>query len=160
MRRDLIALPDDSKVWIYAADAKIPEEDAELIKERLYDFTMKWQSHGTEVDCYGHLFHNRFIVLVADESNLPSGCSIDSSVHFIQALGHHYRVDFFNRLVFSYLQNDEVHTIHKSQLKDAFNDKKIGLETLMFDHLVKTKKAFLEEWIIPLKDSWYMKWIR
>ena len=120
---------------------------------------MKWDSHGRPLDCYGHLFHSRFLALVTDESNHPSGCSIDSSVRFVKALGEKYNIDFFDRLQIAYLLNDEVHVIHKNDFQDAFDKGIIGHDTLMFNNLVKTKKEFLTDWIIPLSESWYMKWL-
>ena len=159
MRRDLIALPDESKVWIYQADHKIDVPVTDKIKSHLYDFTMSWQSHGAELDCYGHVFHNRFLVLVTDESNHPSGCSIDSSVHFVKSIGAQYGIDFFDRLKIGYIDDNEIKLIHKNEFKQAYDDQIITGETLMFNNLVKSKSEFLDEWVVPLKDSWYMKWI-
>lgn len=157
MRRDLIALPDSSKVWIYQAPAPVSYEVSEQIKKDLYDFTMEWKSHGHELDCYANLFHYQFLVFVADSSNLPSGCSIDSSVHFIQALGDKYGVDFMDRETFSYMVDDTVHSIAKSDFKGGFESGKLGEEILMFDNLVQNKADFLERWVVPLEESWHRK---
>ncbi len=159
MRRDLIALPENSKVWIYQADKSIPEDTCEAIKEALYDFSMSWISHGVELDCYGHLFHSQFLVLVADSSNLPSGCSIDSSVHFIEGLGQRHKVNFFDRMTFTYMQDEVVYAVHTTDFKDKFDSGAINAETLVFDNLVNDKSTFINEWIKPLKDSWHMKFL-
>lgn len=159
MRRDLIALPDNSKVWIYQSQNNIEIDVGNKIKKHLYDFTMQWTSHGKEVESYGHLFHNKFLVLVADETNHVSGCSIDSSVHFIKQLEQTYNLDFFDRLNFAYLKDETVHKISIQDLKQAYNEGTIDDETLMFDNLVKTKDTFISEWIIPFKDSWYTKYL-
>ncbi len=159
MRRDLIALPEDSKVWIYQSDKKIADQASQDIKDALYTFSMNWQSHGSELDSYAHLFHHQFVVMVADGSQLPSGCSIDSSVHFISALGEKHGIDFFNRMNFAYLIDDHVHTVKSSELKAAYSNKIINEETLMFDNLVNIKSDFLEKWIVPLRDSWHTKFL-
>jgi len=159
MRRDLIALPEDSKVWVYQAKQKISDDVAEKIKSALYDFSMSWVSHGKELDSYGHLFHSQFIVLVADSSNLPSGCSIDSSVHFIEELGKKYDVDFFDRMTFTYMIDDQVEIVHSSQLADFYKDNKVNDDTLMFDNLVNDKTHFITEWIKPLNESWHKKFL-
>lgn len=159
MRRDLIALPEDSKVWVYQAGKKITDDVTEQIKEALYNFSMSWVSHGQELDSYGHLFHSQFIVLVADGSNLPSGCSVDSSVHFIQALGNKYNIDFFDRMTFTYMIDEEVHTIHSSKLGQSYKSGLITDETFMFDNLVSDKEHFITEWIKPLNESWHKKFL-
>jgi len=120
---------------------------------------MQWTSHGKVIDSYAHLFHNQFIVLVADGSELPSGCSIDSSVHFITDLGKLHRVDFFDRMTFAYLEDDHVNTINNIDFKQAYKEKVVSNETLMFDNLVNNKKDFLEKWIVPLEDSWHTKFL-
>jgi len=159
MRRDLIALPDDSKVWIYQAKQPLDEQSSQAIKDSLYDFSMQWKSHGQDIDSYAHLFHNQFIVLVADGSQLPSGCSIDSSVHFITELGNKYKADFFDRMTFAYLEDDHVKTISNVEFKNAYTSNLVSKETLMFDNLVTNKKDFLEKWILPLEESWHTKFL-
>jgi len=155
MRRDLIALPDSSRVWIYQAAAPLSHDISEAIKKQLYAFTMQWKSHGHELDCYANLFHYQFLVMVADSSNLPSGCSIDSSVHFITKLGEQHQVDFMDRETFAYLEDDEVHSIHRDHFSQGFSAGRLSEDILMFDNLVNNKADFLEKWVIPLEDSWH-----
>lgn len=159
MRRDLIALPDTSKVWIYQADKPLSDSITQKVKDELYDFSMSWSSHGKELDSYGHLFHYQFLVLVADGSNLPSGCSIDSSVHFVEALGQKYGIDFFDRNTFAYMKDDEVHFVQSKDLPEFYKNNEITDDTLMFDNLVSTKEDFIQGWIKPLKESWHKRFI-
>ncbi len=159
MRRDLIALSDHSKVWVYQCDQFINDEDSEAIKQSLYEFTMQWSSHGQELECYAQLFHNKFLVFVADDAHIVSGCSIDSSVNFIKTLESKFNLNFFDRLNFTYMKDDEVKVIHSSQFKAAFDSGQINADTFMFDNLVKDKAQFLSSWIVPLKESWYTKFI-
>ena len=157
MRRDLIALPEDSKVWIYQASNPISDKIADLIKEEIYNFTMNWTSHGHTLDCYGHLFHYQFLVMVADANSLPSGCSIDSSVHFIKGLGEKYGIDFFDRMRFAYLDGEDIKTVSNVEFKGLVSNGNINHETFMFNNLVDNKNTFLEKWIIPLNESWHQK---
>lgn len=159
MRRDLIALPDTSRVWIYQSPVMIDDDTTEKIKADIYDFTMQWASHGQELDCYGHLFHYQFLVLVVDGSNLPSGCSIDSSVHFIQGLNEKYNVDFLDRMTFTYLEEDHVHSLPSTDFKSAVSDGKINEHTLVFNNLVDNKTDFLEKWIVPVNESWHKRFL-
>ena len=160
MRRDLIALPPDSKVWIYQASQPVSHSDADIIKEEIYRFTMNWASHGHVLDCYGHLFHYQFLVLVADANSLPSGCSIDSSVHFVKAIGDKFKIDFFDRMQFAYLDGDHIATLSSTRFKEAVSEGQINNDTLVFNNLVDNKSDFLENWIIPLQDSWHQKFVQ
>lgn len=159
MRRDLIALPDDSKVWIYQAEKSIDINTADQIKEALYNFTMSWSSHGHQLDCYGHLFHFQFIVFVVDGSKLPSGCSIDSSVHIVEKIGEKYKIDFFDRLNFAYFESENIMTVDKDKFKNLYQEGLITDDSLVFNNLVKTKEEFISKWIIPLNESWHKKFV-
>ncbi len=159
MRRDLIALPDDSRVWVYQADQFISESATEHLMSKLYNFTMTWSSHGAELDSYATIFHYIFLVVVADPHRLPSGCSIDASVHVIEDLGNQYNLNFMDRMQFAYLKNDIVHTIQSNDLGEAYRNGLINDNTLFFDNLVNTKEALLERWILPLKESWHTRFL-
>ena len=80
-------------------------------------------------------------------------------MHFIQNLERKYGVQLFDRMNYSYLENDEVKSIHNSELAAAMEEGRINEETLMFDNLVKTKKEFIERWTVPFKDSWYIRMV-
>ncbi len=159
MRRDLIALPDSSRVWIYQSSEPIKPEHSDDIKKALYDFTMNWKSHSASVESYAHLFHNRFLVFVADESSHVSGCSIDSSVHLIKTIGEALEIDFFDRMHLAYLKEDVVHDIHISDIGAKINAGIIDKNTLIFDNMVKDKRSFIDDWVKPIEESWYAKYI-
>lgn len=161
MIRDLIALPNESKVWIYQASRELSYDEIDIIRPRIYDFADAWTSHGIEVEAYGNIFHKRFLVLVADESNLGvSGCSIDTSVNFTKEMGNLISIDFFDRMQYAIMHEDEsISTIHHSKFKEAIQENKINKESLIFDNLVNTKDKFLNEWIKPIQKSWHNRFI-
>jgi len=159
MRRDLIALPDISRVWIYQCKEPVSYETGEKIRDDLYQFSMQWKSHGVDLDCYGNLFHYQFLVMVADPTNLPSGCSIDSSVNFIKELGQRYDRDFMDRMTYAYMEDDHVKTISHADFPSAYKSGQITDETLVFNNLVDDKATFLENWIVPLNESWHRKFL-
>ena len=159
MRRDLIALPENSKVWVYASDTFIDDDKANEIKSHLYNFSMQWKSHGQDVESYVHLFHNRFIVFVADDSKHVSGCSIDSSVHLVQQIEQHYGLNFFNRMQYYYIEDDQIKSIHHNQMNQAISEGQISEDSLFFNNLVNNKDQFIHQWISPIKDSWYKKYL-
>lgn len=157
---DLIALDDSSKVWIYHASRPIPEELIPDVKGHIHSFVSNWVSHNRALKAYGNIFHNRMICLFVDETQAgASGCSIDTSVNFVKNLGAEYDVDFFDRMIFSYIDNDAVYSAKKSELKELYQDQTINDSTLFFDNLVKTKEQFIQQWLVPLSDSWIRKMV-
>jgi len=157
---DLIALDDSSKVWVYHSSELIPEEKIPEIKNHIFNFVGQWVSHNNALKAYGNIFHNRLLCLFVDETKAgASGCSIDSSVRFLKKLGDHYNVDFFDRMIFSYILDDEVLTASRPELKNLYEQKVVSDDTLFFDPLVKNKEQFIQSWLVPLGDSWMKRMV-
>ncbi|HEX5624562.1 MAG TPA: hypothetical protein VFX48_00990 [Saprospiraceae bacterium] len=155
---DLLSFPDQARIWVYAADQPIPEEQVPVVYQAILDFTAEWSSHQKALRATGGLLHRRFLVLVVDaDFNTPGGCSIDVSVHFVKHLGKELGIDFFDRNLFYYIDQEEVLPIRKDQMGEALEQGRIHPETLFFDTLVSQKAAFQKEWLKPLKDSWHYR---
>jgi hypothetical protein len=160
MIRDLIALNNTSKVWIYQADRDFTYDELDEARPMIFEFLENWTSHNQNLLTYGNIFHLRFLALFVDETIAgASGCSIDKSVHFVEALGVKFGINFFDRNTFSYIENDEVQFIHKADLKSGLVENKINGETLFFNHLVQSKHDFLKHWLVPFDESWQKKFI-
>ncbi len=161
MLREVIALPMESRVWIYQSDREFSYDELDDIRPVLYRFVENWESHGVPVTGYANVFHKRFIVIMADEtSHGVSGCSTDSSVNIVKELGAQLNADFFNRMLFAYFDEEEnIHVLSKDDFSKAYTDGVINDNTLVFDHLVKTKEQFIDRWVLPLKDSWHKRFV-
>jgi len=103
--------------------------------------------------------HNRFLVLMVDETQAgASGCSIDSSVAFVKQIQAQYGVDFFDRMSFSYQdEQGKVHTLPRADFEKAYQEGTITDETLVFDTLVKSKAELDKGLLKPLKESWHAR---
>ncbi len=149
-----------TRIWIYQASREIPPQMYPVIKDVLKRFAESWTSHNIHLHAYADLLLNRFLLLAVDESKAgASGCSIDTSVRFIQQLGEQLKVDFFDRLTFAWLEDGAVKTAHQQDFTRLFTEGKITEETLVFDNLVNNKADFEKGWIKPLGKSWHRKMI-
>lgn len=153
-------LPDTTRVWIYQANQPIADSAVPEIREKIQTFAENWVSHNRALRSFGDLWHNRFVVLLVDESRAgASGCSIDASVHFLKKLQAEYGVDLFDRMIFSFKKNDEIISLDRATFAEWYADGKIDDETLVFDTLVNNKKDLEESWLKPLKDSWHRRMV-
>lgn len=157
---DLIALDDSSKVWIYQSDVEFTYDELDEARVDIFNFLSEWTAHSHGLTCYGNIFHKRFLAIFVDETNSSaSGCSIDKSVKFVQYLGDKFDKDFFNRMAYAYMIDEEISTIPHTDLSAKYESKEINDDTLFFDNLVTTKADFLKYWIKPLKDSWHSRFL-
>ncbi|MBV9987813.1 MAG: hypothetical protein JO301_09040 [Chitinophagaceae bacterium] len=145
----------DSRVWIYQSSRGFMMSEALQLEGMMQDFIERWNSHGTPVKGYANLLFGQFIVLMADETaSGVSGCSTDSSVRLIKEVEQIFKVDMFNRQNLAFLVKEKIQTIPLAQLDYAFENGFITPDTIYFNNLVLTKQALLDQWMIPVKDSW------
>jgi len=149
---------DSSKVWIYQSSRLFLISEAFEIEDLLKEFTTSWKSHGTPVKGYANLFFGQFIVLMADETaSGVSGCSTDSSVRLIKTIEEKFNVNMFDRQMLSFIVKERLQLLPLSQLNYAIENKFIDSNTLYFNNTVLTKKDLVDNWVIPVKDSWLSK---
>ncbi|MGH1339156.1 MAG: hypothetical protein ACRBFS_23770 [Aureispira sp.] len=151
------SFPAEARIWIYQSNRALTATEAEQANQRLELFVKQWLSHGKRVQAWASLLHQHFLVLMVDEEQeAPSGCSIDSSVALVKELGQAFGIDFFDRMMFTYVQKDgQVTTADRDTFANLYAQNQIDEDTLVFNNLVNTKAAFENTWKVPLKESWH-----
>ena len=104
------------------------------------------------------LKYNRFIIIaVNQEVQAATGCSIDSSVEFIQSLEKKYDVDLLDKMNVTFKLGE--HVAHKPLIdfKKMVKDKAVTENTIVFNNLVNNIQEFNESWEVPAADSWHSR---
>ena len=147
-----------SRIWIYQSSRPFSSTESVQIQKSIDEFISAWTAHGAAVKGIGLIAFNQFIILVADESHTQvSGCSTDSSVHFIQQVQQTWKTDFFNRRTLAFWMQDEVRLLDMGDLPGAMENQTIQAETLYFNNLVATLQDWINQWIQPVGESWIAK---
>lgn len=151
-------LPEESRIWIYQSNRKFSDDEMSEIDTDLKKFVENWAAHGTGLEASYLLKYNRFIILaVNQEVQQATGCSIDSSVAFIQNLEQKYQVDLLDKMNVTF-KNGE-HIAHKSLIdfKRMAKEKAVTQNTIVFNNLVNTIEEFNENWEVPAAESWHSR---
>lgn len=149
---------DNSRVWIYQSNRLFTLSEALQIEELLEQFTESWLSHGAKVKGYANLFFGQFIILMADETGTGvSGCSTDSSVRLVKTIEQDYHVNLFDRQTLAFVVKERIQLLPMEQLNYAIENNFIDADTAYFNNTIQTKQELLNNWIIPVKDSWLAK---
>jgi hypothetical protein len=152
---------DNSRVWIYQSNRLLTLSEALRLEEYLQQFVDDWKSHGHKVKGFGTLFFGQFIILMADETaSGVSGCSTDSSVRFIQNMETAFGIQLLDRQLLAFWHKDKVQTLPLSQIPYALEHHFIHPDTLYFNNLADTKLKLLNQWLLPLKDSWLKRYLQ
>lgn len=153
-------LPDDSRVWIYQSNRKLNDSEIESIHTKTNDFLEQWTAHGKDLEAGFELKYNRFIVIGLNQENASaSGCSIDSSVYFIQSLEKEFEIDLLDKMNVTFYNGDFI--AHKSLIdfKKMAKAKSVSKKTVVFNNLINTKAEYLENWEVPAEESWHNRFL-
>jgi hypothetical protein len=151
----------DSKVWIYQSNRLLSISEALQLENILKDFVENWESHGAAVKGYANLFFGQFIVFMADDTDARiCGRAVDAVTRFVQELEKQFAVNLMDRQTLGFIVKDNIQLLPFSQLNYAIENNFINTDTLYFNNLVINKKELLNNWLIPVKESWLMSKIK
>ena len=81
------SLPDDSRVWVFAAEPPLHGAAAEQLLDDVERFLERWQAHGAPLRTGYDWREGRFLTVGVDQSTAgASGCSIDGLYRTLRAL--------------------------------------------------------------------------
>ncbi len=149
-------LPEEARIWIYPSDRPFRSDEILQLEQALSDFLAQWTAHNQSLEAGFVLPHDRFIVIgINQETAHASGCSIDSSVRFIQELEGKFKIVLLDKMNVTFKQGD--YFVHKqlSDFRKMAKSKSVTKETIVFNNLVDTKSDFKNNWEIPAEQSWH-----
>jgi len=152
-------ISDQARVWIYQSNRELTAGEVEFVEANARKFTDQWAAHGTPLHTSCLVKYNRFLILAADEEvHKASGCSIDSSMHFIQALEAELKLSFTDRLHVVFLKDEEAVGMHVTGISEAVKEGKIDENAITFNNLVPSKGELLTNWKVRAGDTWLKKY--
>ena len=157
---DFKSLSKESRVWIFQSIKSIDNQTIEKIKSKLQLFLEDWKSHQMNFKSSFEIRNNTFIIIAADESNLVSGCSIDSLVNFIKELESLFDLQLMDKLHVKYIFNDEIQTKHLNDFKILCQSLEKNQELIVFNNLVKNIFELNHNWNVDIRESWHKKYLK
>lgn len=149
-------LPLHSRIWIYQSNRKLTDDEVAEITESLQLFLQNWSAHGQELEASFVMKYNRFIILAVNQDvQAATGCSIDTSVKFIQDLEQKYSIDLLDKMNVTYKQGEFI--THKSLIdfKKMAKERAVTANTIVFNNLVNTIEEWQDFWEVPASESWH-----
>ncbi len=148
-------MPEEARLWIYQAERKLTDKEVEFVRFNTENFLNQWRAHGQDLKSSFTIEYDQFLVISVDESfSQASGCSIDASVHLIEALQSELGISFMTTSKVAFLQNDKINLYPFNKLKEQAKDNVISPETLVFDNTVKNVAEFKSRWLMESGATW------
>lgn len=154
-------MPDEARLWIYQVSRKLTPDEVKLVRNHTERFLSDWKAHGMDLKAAYTMAYDQFLIISVDESfSQASGCSIDSSVHLINALESALGVSFMTTSQVAFLLGDEISLFPFNNLKAQVANKVIDPTTKVFDNTVKNVSEFKQKWLVPSANSWVNRYFQ
>ncbi len=148
-------LPDNCRLWMYAANRALNEQEEAEMGKALEAFTSQWTSHDMPLQGKASILHQRVVLIAVNEAvHSVSGCGIDKSVKLMKDLGAQYGIDFFNRLQILVKQDNALVGYTKEQLQQAIDQGEVDEETLVLNPMPQSLGEFKQKGWVPLQQFW------
>ena len=154
-------LPDDARLWVFAAPRTLAPDESAALLERVDAFLERWAAHGAPVLGARDFREGRFLFVGADErATGVSGCSTDTLFHTLadveQALGTNLRGTAAQ--VFYRDAAGEVKSAARPEFRALAQGGEVGEETVVFDNTVATVGELRAgRWETRFRDAWHAR---
>lgn len=154
-------ISDNAKIWVYPSSRKFYATEVEEVENQIKLFVENWKVEDETFKASYQFLHNRFIVLVADDSaHALVNKDLDEAVSFIFKLQNKYDVQLLDRMNVCFKQGQFVQYKELKDFKKLLKNKAITGKTIIFDNLVANNYDFKNFWEVPIEDSWYNRYLK
>lgn len=153
-------LSETSKLWVYPSSRKFYANEIPELEDEIQRFVENWKMDSNSFKASYKLAYNRFIILVADDSESEMTVKdLDAAVAFILRLQQQYDVVLLDKMNVCFKQGEYTQYKELTDFKKLLKNKAITGKTIIFDNLVQTKEEFEHYWEVPIEDSWYNRFL-
>ncbi|MBT9392284.1 hypothetical protein KLP40_03835 [Hymenobacter sp. NST-14] len=154
-------LPASARIWIYQASRPFTAAEQAALQPALHQFATDWTSHGRSLAASAAVRHDQFLVIGLDEAVAgASGCSIDASVRFVQAIEAQVGVELLEKSKLAFLLDGQVQLLDRKELRNAVAAGTLSPETPYFDNTIGQQGQLQTSWPAPAQATWLARYFR
>ena len=148
-----------SRIWVFQSKDQLDESTYNLIKKKISVFLENWKSHQKSFESSFIIKYKTFVVIAADETNLVSGCSIDSLINFVKSIEDEFEINLLDKLDVKYKIGNAINTANLNEFKKICENIGINDELIVFNNLVKNIDDFEKKWEVDIRKSWHKRFL-
>jgi len=147
-----------NRIWIYQSKRPLANQEQEEISNALQAFVTRWAAHNVKLDARFEIRHSHFIILsVNQEQVMASGCSIDDSVRFMQALDNQYGLSLFDRQQMAFVdETGQIQVCGLNEIGALYQSGQLSDQTPIFNNTIQDAEALENTWQVPFQESGYV----
>jgi hypothetical protein len=154
-------MPDDARVWVFAAPRPLAPPDADALLGRVDGFLERWAAHGAPVVGARDFRHGQFLLIAADErATGVSGCSIDSLFHALADVERELGTDLRRTSSFVFYRDaaGDVRSAERPEFRRIAAAGGVSEGTPVFDNTIATVGDLRAgRWETRLGDAWHAR---
>ncbi|MEO6445024.1 MAG: hypothetical protein ABIZ91_02930 [Gemmatimonadaceae bacterium] len=156
-RVEFDALPDDARVWVFAASDPLAEPARASLLRDVDAHLAQWHAHGNPLHCARDWRDERFLAIGVDQSTAgASGCSIDALFRILQGLEKTLGTSLVSGGRVFYRDADGmVQCVDRAMYGQRVRAGEIAGETAVFDTTLTTAGAYRNSFERPASTSWH-----
>ena len=148
-----------SRIWVFQSKDQLDESTYNLIKKKISVFLENWKSHQKNFESSFIIKYKTFVVIAADETNLVSGCSIDSLINFVKSIEDEFEINLLDKLDVKYKIGNDINTANLNEFKKICKNIDINDKLIVFNNLVKNIDDFEKKWEVDIRESWHKRFL-
>jgi hypothetical protein len=151
------SLPDDARLWVFAATADIDAEDAPKLLHHVDTFLKSWAAHGHPLTAGRDWRDDRFLAVAVDQhTEGASGCSIDGLFRTLKDTERAVGTSLLTSgLVFFRDAHGMVHGVSREDFELLSRQGGVDARTAVFDTTVTTAGAWRTRFETTAGESWH-----
>jgi hypothetical protein len=149
-------LPDNARVWVFASDRPLRDDDARTLLDAVDAFLSQWKAHGAPLRSARDWRDDRFLAIGVDPTaEQASGCSIDGLFRGLRDLEQRLDTALVSGGRIFYRGEDGAPQRASRQDLAMLGDRgSITPDTPVFDTSVTTAVGWRSGFERPARDSW------
>ena len=150
-------LPDDARLWVFAASDRISGERADPLLTAVDEWLANWKAHGEPLTCARDWREDRFLGVGVDQSTAgASGCSIDALFRVLQDLQGTLGTSLLGGgRVFFRDRDGEIVSTSRTDFAAKAAKGDVGADTVVFDTSVNRVVDYRNRFENRAIDSWH-----
>lgn len=155
-------LPSHARVWVYQAERTLNTQEINFLQQELEKLVNSWKAHEIKLSAGSDVLYHMFTLLAVDEAVAKaSGCSIDTSVRWMQQMSDKMGVNLIHSGWLAYVSEDNtIKQCYFSDIETLYKQGIISDNTIVFNNLISSVSELKNSWKTPFGSSPHKKLIR
>jgi hypothetical protein len=149
------ALPDESRIWVFASDRPLAGASADTLLAEVDRFLADWKAHGVPLRSARDWREDRFLIVGVDvNAENASGCSIDGLFRVLQQLQREIGAQLVGGGRVFYRAANGIEVATREQFAERVNRGEISAATPVFDPSLTDLASWRAKFEQPASEAW------